>query len=442
MIFGDLATGSAAGWILDNNSTPANILTLDDASPTITVHALAAGEFAKITAVISGVDGLTKTGAGTLRLSTANAYSGGTSIDGGTLGIANDNHLGAVPASPETDNIHINNGGSLLLGDNNDVDLNVNRGIVLGAGMQNLVKWTRKTSQIRGVISGPGGLVYGDTTGPGGDGGGGGRLHLHAANTYTGGSVIVYQGVKDPGVFLHHPLALQNSTLVYETANTPSSASPEWNLLWFNGGNSSYTLGGLRGDKNLNLSPQGNTAHNLRIGNNNQDTTYTGIISTSNDADAGITKIGTGTLTLGGASTFTGSTTISNGTLRLGATGSVSLSPAVNIAAGGVLDATNKSTFVMPGSQTFTFGIGAAGAGSAGRIVAAGLDINNAVVSLDVTEPLDQRFYILAEYSSLSGTQFSILSGLPEDAFIDYAHNGNQIALVTKVGSPMMLKVY
>ncbi len=51
----------------------------------------------------------------------------------------------------------------------------------------------------------------------------------------------------------------------------------------------------------------------ISIGNNNTSTTYTGIISGSGS----LIKVGTGTLTLGGANTFTGLTTVSKGVLSL-----------------------------------------------------------------------------------------------------------------------------
>ncbi|MBU6327381.1 MAG: autotransporter-associated beta strand repeat-containing protein, partial [Verrucomicrobia bacterium] len=82
--FGDTNTGTAGGWILNNNGNPANILTLAG-TPVITVNALAAGKDANISAVLTGTSGLTKSGAGTLTLSAANTYTGSTTVNAGIL---------------------------------------------------------------------------------------------------------------------------------------------------------------------------------------------------------------------------------------------------------------------------------------------------------------------------------------------------------------------
>ena len=52
----------------------------------------------------------------------------------------------------------------------------------------------------------------------------------------------------------------------------------------------------------------------LTIGSNNQSTSFSGVIQDS----GGVTKSGTGTLTLSGANTYTGVTTVSGGALNAG----------------------------------------------------------------------------------------------------------------------------
>ncbi len=332
-----------------------------------------------LSGLIGGGGGLIKSGAGSLALTNgSNSYSGGTEISGGSLVVTSDGQLGAVPSVASGSNIRISNGGTLVLSDaSNNVSLAANRGITLGEGVQKLVKYTRKTATINGVISGVGGLNFGDSTVSGGDGGGGGRYQINAANTYSGETTISYLGVKDPGVVLNHSLALQNTTLNYNNANATGA-----DLLWFNGGNSSYTLGGLKGDKTLNLSPQGNTAHLLKIGNNGQSTTFSGVIRSSTDAAAGIMKVGSGTLTLSGANTYTGTTTVGQGTLSVSsvvASGSSNLGNATSAVVLG--DSTHQGTLAYTGgSVTFTRGLNVAAGGgrlevSSGRTLTLGTGV-------------------------------------------------------------------
>ena len=80
----------AAGGVTANDLTfqttgyliQSNTLTLNGTTPTITTPT---GISATINSTISGVNGLVKTGAGTLTLNAANNYSGGTTLSGGTL---------------------------------------------------------------------------------------------------------------------------------------------------------------------------------------------------------------------------------------------------------------------------------------------------------------------------------------------------------------------
>src|SRR5690606_27844344 len=98
MIFADLDPATAAGWIIDNNDNPANVLTLatEAGSPAITVNALGTGKEVTISAALAGTGGFTKAGAGTLVLSGANTLTGGISLDVGTLAIHSDAALGGA----------------------------------------------------------------------------------------------------------------------------------------------------------------------------------------------------------------------------------------------------------------------------------------------------------------------------------------------------------
>ena len=136
------------------------------------------------------------------------------------------------------------------------------------------------------------------------------------------------------------------------------------------------------------------------------------------------------------ANSYTGTTSIQAGTLALAATGTIDSSSAVSIAAGAVLQTTAQTEHVIPAGQTVTLGLNAADAGSSGQINATGLDISNATVAFDISNgPLNDPAYVLATYSSLTGTEFLSVPTVPGYT-IDYAYNeGTQIALVSSTTS-------
>ncbi len=86
------------------------------------------------------------------------------------------------------------------------------------------------------------------------------------------------------------------------------------------------TIGSLYGAGSVLLA-----ANTLTIGSNNQSTAFSGIIQGS----GGVTKTGTGALTLSGTNTYTGGTTVSAGTLDLAnKKGSATGTGSVNVNAG------------------------------------------------------------------------------------------------------------
>ncbi len=76
LTFGDTGTGTAASWILSNGGTATNTLTLSATTPTITVNSLGTGASVQMDAVITGTNGLIKSGIGKLVLNQANTYTG------------------------------------------------------------------------------------------------------------------------------------------------------------------------------------------------------------------------------------------------------------------------------------------------------------------------------------------------------------------------------
>ena len=153
-----------------------------------------------------------------------------------------------------------------------------------------------------------------------------GVLILGAANTYSGNTRINAGTLK-----LTHALALQTSTLDMSNSVTDAGALNFGTL-------TAATVGGLTGARALGLTNASAAAVALSVGNNNNDTTYSGALGGSGS----LTKVGTGMLTLSGANTFTGGVTVQTGTLQFGAPNALATSP-VTMTADATLDANSQS---------------------------------------------------------------------------------------------------
>jgi fibronectin-binding autotransporter adhesin len=136
-----------------------------------------------------------------------------------------------------------------------------------------------------------------------------GATQLGGANTFTGPTYITRGTLQ-----LTNPVALQSSTLNYSLPGIlafGSAANP-----------AAFTLGGLSGTSNLALANISSAAVALSVGNNNASTAYSGVMS----GIGGLTKIGSGTLTLSGANIYTGNTTLNAGIVNAGAAESTNVS--------------------------------------------------------------------------------------------------------------------
>ena len=228
--------------------------------PLITDHGILlvnqpnAGTYAGL---VQGTGVLTKIGAGTLTLTGANTYSGGTNLNVGTIAVAADNALGA-PTGPLTFN-----GGALQF--LSSFNLSTGRAIVLNAANGGYAGGGTIDSNgfqttIAQAITGAGGLTVTDSTSSTG------VVTLTGANTYTGGTTI--------------------------SAGT---------LQLGNGGASGSILGDVTDNGKLAF-------------NRSDISSFAGVVSGSGS----VTQIGTGTTVLTANNTYTGGTTISAGTLQLG----------------------------------------------------------------------------------------------------------------------------
>src|SRR5438128_564272 len=93
--------------------------------------------------------------------------------------------------------------------------------------------------------------------------------------------------------------------------------------------NFNQTIGSLAGAGTVTNGGAANRT--LTTGGDNTSTAFSGVIQDGAAGATNLTKVGTGTFTLSGANTYTGTTTISAGTLQIGTGGTTGTTGPGNI---------------------------------------------------------------------------------------------------------------
>ena len=337
------------------------------------------GDTLIIASTLAGSGTLTKTGSGTLTLSGTNTYTGTTTVSGGILTVGADANLGSDALTLNGGTLNLNNAG------------NIDNAIVLGAS-NGTISVTNGTGTLSGNITGTGSLTKT----------GGQLLTLSGTNTYSGGTTISGTGglsIAGASNIGTGSITINNAVLTVTSAgtisnnitiNNDSASISNANAVTLSGvlsgsnamtkaGAGTLTLSGTNthngavtvsaggltlvggssiGDSSAvtvdsgatltlaggnetigSLAGAGNVVlgYRLTAGGDNTDTTFSGVISGIGN---GIVKQGTGTLTLTGNNTYTGSTTVSAGTLianRVG--GALANTTAVSVASGATFTA-------------------------------------------------------------------------------------------------------
>jgi fibronectin-binding autotransporter adhesin len=307
--------------------------------------------------IVSGSGSLEQAGKGTLILTGANTYSGGTTISRGILQIGNGGTTGSITGDV-TDN------GFLVFNRSDDLTF---KGLVSGSGaleqagkgtltLTGASTYTGGTTISRGVLQlgngGTTGSVVGDVANSGslvfnrsddltfkglvsGSGSleqaGMGILTLTGANTYSGGTTIS-RGVLQLGN------GGTTGSVVGDVANSGSLVFNRSNNVIFDGivsgsgsleqagsgtliltGANTYTGGTLISHGVLQLGNGGTAGailgdvadNGLLVFNRRDDMTFSGIVSGSGS----LVQAGNGTLTLTGLNTYTGDTRVNTGSL-------------------------------------------------------------------------------------------------------------------------------
>ena len=152
---------------------------------------------------------------------------------------------------------------------------------------------------------------------------------------------------------------------------------------------------------------------------NASDTLTIASILTNATGTAGLTKIGSGLLTLNATNTYVGPTTISAGTLALGSTGLLAAASSVSLAAGATFDVSGRgasATYTLGSSATLTAsGTGTVG-GTSAAAIKGGATGRISLGSRPITLTYDgshPALYISQGTLVLNGNAFTVNSALP-----------------------------
>ncbi len=324
LVFGD--TTSSNGWLLAGAAANNLTLATTSGSPTITVNPLSGSKTALISAVLSGTQGITKAGTGTLVLTGSNNYSGGTTISAGILQVGSNATNGTLGSGDVT----IGTGANLSFARSGTFTISNN---ISGAGT------LTKTSN-GGIM-----ILTGSATYSGGTSLKFGTLQAGAANVLSPNSVLTFG--QSGGTAATLDLGNGNSSFDQTIGGLSSISTATGYIIT----NSDATVGNVA---TLTVNPDGATVP--------ADSTFAGIIKDGGSSAIALTKAGSRTLTLSGSSTYTGPTIVTGGTLALGAAGSIANSS--KIIAGTIAGSTAKfNVSAVAGGYHLTSGQTLAGQG-------------------------------------------------------------------------------
>ena len=297
-----------------------------------TIEVASSTNMLTINKAATGPGSLTKTGPGTLELtSTVDNWNGGTIVNAG--------YLELTAAAIGWGGLTLNNSSTLVV-----TNVTLTNSIDIAGPATGIQTLGASTNVFSGAWTDSGSVTFSNA-----------GLFVFNGDL-SGFSGIISLGTSS-GVFQFNSATNKNPCTgsAAATFNLGTGSAKLDNL---NGSNLVYNLGALAGGANTVLSGRSSTnspatlGTTYDIGANGNSTTFSGMISNGVDT-VSVVKVGAGALFLNGASTYTGSTTVSNG--MLGGTGSIAgplavtsggtLSPGTSSASVGTFTVNNTATF-------------------------------------------------------------------------------------------------
>jgi autotransporter-associated beta strand protein len=384
-------TTNTADWFDGNNLTIFNTsdnVTFDDtgsASPAVNINSPVAPGSVVFnssqnytlggTGGINGTGSLTKSGASSLIVNTVNPFTGAVNLNSGIIQLNNGSSLGSGTLTIQSGNLinNYNAGNYLTLANPLVVPIGSTGNINLGDSIN-----------LTGALTGGGTLNLTVQ-----NGGGATDQFKGVGTAFTGTVNVLGSGgmrfVANGGAFSGFNNALT-------TVNAPVTLG-----FYDNSGGNTYYFGALAGNNSAAAFYDYYAgAPTMQVGALNLNTTFAGQFQTS----INLIKTGTGTLTLTGNSTHTGTTTVSSGALQVN--GSFSSSP-VTVASGAALGGNgilgNGVTIQTGGSISPGLGGGSTGT----LIISNNLTLNTPTLNFDLSSsPAGANDQVLIQNSALT----------------------------------------